>query len=79
MAQLLAETDAIRTAVMCSESVWWRCHRRLIADYALVACGVPVQHLMHDGRLTPHIVTAGVRLRPDGLLVYDGTEGSAAT
>jgi uncharacterized protein (DUF488 family) len=62
-----------RTAVMCSEAVWWRCHRRLIADFAVLARGVPVQHLMHDGRLTAHTPTPGVRLRDDGLLVYDDT------
>ena len=78
MNELLAQTDAIRTAVMCSEAVWWRCHRRLIADYAVLACRVPVQHLMHDGRLTAHITTAGVRLRPDGLLVYDGAEPASS-
>jgi hypothetical protein len=60
-----------RTAVMCSESVWWRCHRRLIADFALLARGVPVDHLMPDGRTVAHTPTAGVRLRDDGLLVYD--------
>ncbi|MDG5805773.1 DUF488 domain-containing protein [Streptomyces ossamyceticus] len=62
-----------RTAVMCSEAVWWRCHRRLIADYAVLARGVLVRHLMHDGRLTVHTPTRGVRLRDDGLLVYDDT------
>lgn len=65
-----------RTAVMCSEAVWWRCHRRLIADFAVLARGVPVHHLMHDGRLTPHSPTPGARLLAEGLLVYDG-EGSA--
>lgn len=59
-------------AVMCSESVWWRCHRRLIADFVVLARGVPVHHLMHDGRLTPHTPSAGARLRGDGLIVYDG-------
>jgi uncharacterized protein (DUF488 family) len=59
-------------AVMCSESVWWRCHRRLIADFAEIARGVPVRHLMHDGRLAEHRPSPGVRLREDGLLVYDG-------
>ncbi|HEU5355418.1 MAG TPA: DUF488 domain-containing protein [Actinocrinis sp.] len=78
MDELLAETEAIRAAVMCSEAVWWRCHRRLIADYAVLARGVPVQHLMHDGRLTPHITTVGARLRPDGLLIYDGVENTAS-
>ena len=60
-----------RVTVMCSESVWWRCHRRLIADFAVLARGVGVRHLMHDGRLAPHRPSDGVRLREDGLLVYD--------
>jgi uncharacterized protein (DUF488 family) len=63
--------DAAGSAVMCSESVWWRCHRRMIADFAVLVRGVPVEHLMHDGRRTEHRPTQGVRLREDGLLVYD--------
>ena len=79
---VLAEAEAAETAaggagtglvvVMCSESVWWRCHRRLVADFASVARGVEVRHLMHDGRTQPHRPSPGVRLRADGLLVYDG-------
>jgi len=42
-----------RTAVMCAEGLWWRCHRRLIAD-ALRRRGWDVRHLMPDGRLAPH-------------------------
>ncbi|WP_433180951.1 DUF488 domain-containing protein [Actinoallomurus sp. CA-150999] len=61
-----------RQAVMCSESVWWRCHRRLIADYLVLVSGVPVDHLMHDGRLVPHTPAPGARILDDGLLVYDG-------
>lgn len=57
-------------AVMCSESVWWRCHRRLLADYLVLVREVEVLHLMHDGRLTPHHPTEGVRLATDRL-VYD--------
>ncbi|MDL4819725.1 DUF488 domain-containing protein [Actinomadura opuntiae] len=72
MDELLPEADRKRTAVMCSESVWWRCHRRLIADFAVLARGRSVLHLAHDGRLTEHPPTPGARLRPDGLLVYDG-------
>lgn len=60
-----------RTAVMCAESLWWRCHRRIIADFAVLARGTPVLHLAHDGRLTEHPPAAGARLRDDGLLVYD--------
>lgn len=59
-------------AVMCSESVWWRCHRRLIADFAVLARDVPVSHLMPDGHLAEHRPTDAARRRDDGLLVYDG-------
>jgi uncharacterized protein (DUF488 family) len=69
--ELLDQAAGQVTAVMCSESVWWRCHRRLVADFVSVARRVPVRHLMHDGRLMPHEPTAGLRLRDDGLLVYD--------
>lgn len=62
--------DDETTAVMCSESVWWRCHRRLLADHLVLVRDVEVLHLMHDGRLTPHPPTAGVRLA-DGALIYD--------
>ena len=62
LAQLLADAADAQTAVMCSESLWWRCHRRLIADAAQLLHGVPVRHLMHDGSLRPHQQTAGVRV-----------------
>jgi uncharacterized protein (DUF488 family) len=68
---VLAEAESQPVTVMCSESLWWRCHRRLVADFAVVARGVDVRHLMHDGRLEEHRPTPGVRLRDDGLLVYD--------
>jgi uncharacterized protein (DUF488 family) len=69
---VLDEATMRPVAVMCSESLWWRCHRRLVADFARVARGVEVVHLMHDGRLEPHRPSPGLRLRHDGLLVYDG-------
>lgn len=58
--------------VMCSESVWWRCHRRLLADHLVLIRGIEVLHLMHDGRVVAHPVTEGVRVE-GGRLVYDGT------
>jgi uncharacterized protein (DUF488 family) len=64
--QVLAEAAGAPVAVMCSESVWWRCHRRLVADVAVLARGVPVSHLMPDGRLTPHSPSAGAVLGADG-------------
>ena len=60
------------TAVLCSEADWRHCHRRMIADFAELARGVPVRHLLHDGRIADHVPTATARLRKDGLLVYDG-------
>lgn len=68
---VLDGAEATQTAVMCSETLWWRCHRRLIADAALLLHGVPVEHLMHDGTLRPHVPTPGVRILPDGVLRYD--------
>ena len=60
--ELLAETTGETVAVMCSESVWWRCHRRLIADIAVLGRGVAVSHLMPGGRLAPHRPSEGAVL-----------------
>ncbi|WP_272424415.1 DUF488 domain-containing protein [Polyangium jinanense] len=57
-------------AVMCAETAWQRCHRRLIAD-ALVLCGVPVEHLLSPTRREPHRLTHGVRADEHGRPVYD--------
>lgn len=72
---VLATAAKNRAAVMCSESVYWRCHRRLIADAAVIGRGATVLHLGHDGRLSPHQLTEGVR-SAGGRPVYDlGTTG----
>ena len=60
--EVLAEAADRTVAVMCSEYVWWRCHRRLIADVAVLARGVPVRHLMPDGRLVEHRPAEGALL-----------------
>jgi uncharacterized protein (DUF488 family) len=67
---VLADSAAADVVVMCSESVWWRCHRRLIADVAVLARGVAVTHLMPDGRLTPHQPSAGAVLGDDGTVYW---------
>jgi uncharacterized protein (DUF488 family) len=72
--ELLAEARDETVAVMCSESVWWRCHRRLIADVAVLGRGVPVQHLMPDGRLAEHRPSEGAVLDPEGDLYWPGTQ-----
>ena len=68
---VLRDAAVTTTAVLCSESVWWRCHRRLIADAAVLLHDAAVVHVAHDGRLTPHQLTGGVR-RSDDQLRYDG-------
>ncbi|MGE2730229.1 DUF488 family protein [Mycolicibacterium vaccae] len=70
--ELLAQADRQRTAIMCSEAVWWRCHRRLVADVAVLRCGVAVSHLMHDGRLVPHPPAEGARVAADGEVYWIG-------
>jgi uncharacterized protein (DUF488 family) len=57
--EVLAEAAGATVAVMCSESVWWRCHRRLIADVVVLGRNLPVSHLMPDGRLAEHRPAAG--------------------
>jgi len=68
--ELFVLTETNSPTVMCSESLWWCCHRRLIADHLVIVRGMDVVHLMHDGRATPHVPTEGVRL-VDDRLVYD--------
>ncbi len=51
---LVEEAGQRPTAAMCSEAVWWRCHRRLLADAAVLLRGLEVLHLGHDGNLTLH-------------------------
>lgn len=73
MTDLLADLgprDAGSTAVMCSETVWWRCHRRLVSDVAVLLHGVRVEHIGHDGRLAEHPPAAGARVTHDRL-VFD--------
>ncbi len=57
-----------RCALMCAEAVWWRCHRRLIAD-DFVMRGWNVQHLLAPGRMQPHPLNPAARL-VDGDVVY---------
>lgn len=67
--QLLDAGHRRDTAIMCSEAVWWRCHRRIIADY-LIARGEAVFHIMGHDRLEPARLTPGAVVQPDGKVVY---------
>jgi Protein of unknown function, DUF488 len=56
---------------MCAEAVWWRCHRRIVADY-LLAEGVEVRHIMGAGKIEPARLTPGALPQPDGTILYSG-------
>jgi hypothetical protein len=67
---LLTRAQVERPAVMCAETVWWHCHRMLVAD-ALVVRGGRVVHLLDVGRPQPHRLSPTVRPGEDGWPVYD--------
>lgn len=78
-----AATEAFRTAlerlkklghdqavaIMCAEAVWWRCHRRIIADY-LIAAGEPVLHILGPGKIESAKLTPAARKTADDVLIY---------
>lgn len=71
---LMAAARSERTCVMCAETVWWRCHRRLIAD-DFVARGWSVLHLLGPGNVQPHLLNAEA-VMADGVLRYPGPRPS---
>lgn len=71
--RVVSDARRRRTVVMCSESVWWRCHRRIVADVVMAHHELPVGHLMHDGRITEHTPSEGLRSGRDGYPVWDAT------
>jgi uncharacterized protein (DUF488 family) len=56
-------------AIMCAEAFWWRCHRRIIADY-LLAEGISVAHIMGLGKIDLASLTLGAQQLPGGRLRY---------
>lgn len=71
---LMATARAERTCVMCAEAVWWRCHRRLIAD-DFVARGWTVLHLLGPGKTESHVLNPDA-VMVDGVLRYPGPQGA---
>jgi uncharacterized protein (DUF488 family) len=63
-------------AIMCSEAVWWRCHRRIISDY-LLAQGFEVLHILGSHQIDVAILTPSANRLPDGTLVYPDFTRSA--
>jgi uncharacterized protein (DUF488 family) len=74
LAELMEIGRDARVAIMCAESVWWRCHRAMVAD-ALLAHGWRVWHIMPGGAIQPHRLSAAANV-VDGVLTYH-TVGTA--
>lgn len=68
--ELLELAERSRTAIMCAEALWWRCHRSLIADY-LKARGNTVVHIVDEKKTEEHPFTSAARI-VDGHLSYRG-------
>lgn len=58
-----------RVCLMCSEAVWWRCHRRMISD-ALLVRGFTVEHILGDHRRTLHTLTPWAKVSGGEHLLY---------
>jgi uncharacterized protein (DUF488 family) len=72
----LRELGHARTsAMMCAEAVWWRCHRRIVADY-LLAAGETVLHIMSPGHIVPAEMTEAAQRDEAGTLVYPAKQGT---
>ncbi|HEY1605749.1 MAG TPA: DUF488 domain-containing protein [Allosphingosinicella sp.] len=68
--RLLALAKEAPSAIMCAEALWWRCHRRIIADYLLLR-GKTVLHIMEAGRIEPAQMNPGAVVAGDRL-TYPG-------
>jgi uncharacterized protein (DUF488 family) len=64
-------------AIMCAEAVWWRCHRRIIADY-LIATGETVFHILGRDHLEQAQMTPAAKLEPAGTLTYPPLSGCSS-
>ena len=67
--KLLSGAKEKRTAIMCSEAVWWKCHRSLVADY-LKSIGIEVIHILIEDKNEIHPYTAAAKLK-NGKLSYE--------
>ncbi len=73
MLELLAIAANTNTAIMCSEAVWWRCHRRIITDH-LLARGIEVRHIMSPTSTTEASMTPFAEVISAGRVIYPGKQ-----
>ncbi len=69
LARLRDEGSRHPCAIMCAEAVWWRCHRRIIADY-LLSQGERVVHILGTAHAEEAVMTPAARLCDDGTITY---------
>lgn len=69
LARLIDRARHARCAIMCAEAVWWRCHRRIIADH-LIARGVEVEHIAGEGKSERAKLTEFACVEPGGRVTY---------
>jgi uncharacterized protein (DUF488 family) len=74
LTEVLSEARRRRLAVMCAETLWWRCHRRIVADVAVLIHGAEVLHIL-GGACEPHRLTDSAR-RDGGDVLYAGAPAS---
>jgi uncharacterized protein (DUF488 family) len=67
IARLVELGERQSTAIMCAEAVWWRCHRRIIADYLLWS-GLTVFHILSADSIQPAQMSPAARPTPEGLI-----------
>ena len=70
LAKLREKGQQERVAIMCAEAVWWRCHRRIIADY-LMAQQYPVFHIMGAEKADAAKMTEAASMQNGGILLYE--------
>ncbi len=69
--KLRALGHTARSTIMCAESLWWRCHRRIITDY-LIAAGEEVFHILGPGHVEQARLTPAALAGPNRTLNYPG-------
>jgi uncharacterized protein (DUF488 family) len=69
LAQLRGLGKNRRCAIMCAETVWWRCHRRIIADH-LIAAGEQVFHVLGSNHIEAARLTPAARIGPGSTVTY---------
>ncbi|GAA1553879.1 DUF488 domain-containing protein [Brevibacterium picturae] len=73
--ELIEWCETGRCVLMCSEAVWWRCHRRIITDN-LLAHDFPVTHIMGRNQTTAAELSAGADVAQDGSVTYPATDSA---